>query len=352
MVDKGSVYFCLLNKYRLMKMLNYIVLAMFASLMWRAQAGEVFLLKTSDIQIRDPFIMADKNAGLYYMYAAAKAPYEISKGRAGVIVYKSKDLLYWTEPELVFVVPKDTWADPQHGIWAPEVHSYNGMYYLFCTLTSKKKLDRPEGRPENRLRGTQIFVSESPFGNFVPTAHSGPTTPGDWMALDGTLYVEDGKPYMVFCHEWTQVEDGTFEIVQLDEKLTTAIGKPKTIFRASDVPWTRSGVNYKGTLFAGRVTDGPWFYKTKHGALLTLWSSFDETGYCLSYAVSLSGKLNGPWEHPEKPLLKNGHGHGCMFYRFDGQLMLACHSPNNTPLARATFYEIDDTGIGLKLIEK
>ncbi len=314
-----------------------------------AQSGELFLLKTSEIQIRDPFIYANEKDGLYYMYAATKKPFRISDGRAGVMVYKSNDLSLWTEPELVFVVPQNTWADPQHGIWAPEVHCYKGKYYLFCTLSSKKKLDTPAGRPQNTLRGTQIFVSESLLGPFVPTARSGPTTPGDWMALDGTLYVEDGMPYMVFCHEWTQVEDGTFERVLLADDLSRAIGKPETMFRASDAMWTRSGINYKGTLFSGRVTDGPWFYKTKNGAMLTLWSSFDDTGYCLSYAVSQCGDLNGAWIHPEKPLLDEGHGHGCLFYRFDGQLILVCHSPNNTPLARATFYEIEDTGSGLKI---
>ena len=136
---------------------------------------------------------------------------------------------------------------------------------------------------------------------------------------------------MIFCHEWTQVEDGTFEMQELKEDLNGIIGEPKELFKASDAPWTRSGVNYKGTLFSGRVTDGPFFYKTKTNKLITLWSSFDKSGYCLAYAVSDSGKLEGPWSHPKKPLLDKGHGHGCLFNCLDGQLMLVCHSPNNTP---------------------
>lgn len=349
MINKESVYFCV-SSIMCMKVLRCIlsICGVLFAVVGQAQKEDVFLLKTEDIQIRDPFIIANNEDSLYYMYAASKKQYEIN-GRAGVMVYKSQDLSCWTEPELVFEVPENTWADPQHGIWAPEVHYYKGNYYLFCTLTSKKKLETPKGRPENILRGTQIFVSESLLGPFVPTAHSGPTTPGDWMALDGTLYEEKGKPYLVFCHEWTQVDDGTFEMMPLDDDLVEAIGLPQTMFRASDAPWTRSGVNYRGTLFSGRVTDGPWFYKTRDGVLLTLWSSFDKTGYCLSYAVSLSGLLEGPWTHPQEPLLDAGHGHGCLFYRFDGQLMLVCHSPNNTPLARATFYALEDTGVGLEI---
>jgi len=308
--------------------------------------------KTSELQIRDPFVLVSKQDSLYYMYASTSQSTDTKEGRSGVIVYKSNDLKLWSKPQIVMVLPEDTWADPQHGVWAPEVHLYKGKYYLFCTLTSKKELPTPNGRPQNILRGTQIFVSDSPLGPFVPTAHPFPCTPLDWMSLDGTFYVEDGKPYMIFCHEWTQVEDGTFEMQELKEDLNGIIGEPKELFKASDAPWTRSGVNYKGTLFSGRVTDGPFFYKTKTNKLITLWSSFDKSGYCLAYAVSDSGKLEGPWSHPKKPLLDKGHGHGCLFNCLDGQLMLVCHSPNNTPLARATFFEVKDLGKGLKILDK
>jgi len=37
----------------------------------------------------------------------------------------------------------------------------------------------------------------------------------DRMAFDGTLWVEEGQPYMIYCHEWVQVEDGTMELVEL-----------------------------------------------------------------------------------------------------------------------------------------
>ena len=35
------------------------------------------------------------------------------------------------------------------------------------------------------------------------------------MTLDGTLYVENGLPYMVYAHEWIQILDGTMEAVPL-----------------------------------------------------------------------------------------------------------------------------------------
>ncbi|UKI17739.1 MAG: hypothetical protein L6V80_06255 [Bacteroidales bacterium] len=46
----------------------------------------------------------------------------------------------------------------------------------------------------------------------------------DEMALDGTLWVEDGKPYMVYCHEWVQVMDGEMKVVELTRDLSAREG--------------------------------------------------------------------------------------------------------------------------------
>ena len=70
------------------------------------------------------------------------------------------------------------------------------------------------------MRGTQILKAESPMGPFL--VHSdGPVTPRDWSCLDSTLYVEDGVPYMVFCHEWSQpgVDDGEMCVIPLTDDL-------------------------------------------------------------------------------------------------------------------------------------
>ena len=32
------------------------------------------------------------------------------------------------------------------------------------------------------------------------------------MCLDGTLWVEDGKPYMIYCHEWVETVDGEMDL--------------------------------------------------------------------------------------------------------------------------------------------
>ncbi len=53
------------------------------------------------------------------------------------------------------------------------------------------------------------------------------------MALDGTLWVEDGKPYMVYCHEWVELGDGTMELIELTPDLSKTIVPSKVLFNGS-----------------------------------------------------------------------------------------------------------------------
>ncbi len=65
-------------------------------------------------------------------------------------------------------------------------------------------------------RGSQILVSDSPAGPFTAFKKRS-TLPTDMMTLDGTLWIEDGIPYMDYCHEWVQISDGAVGYVQLKD---------------------------------------------------------------------------------------------------------------------------------------
>jgi hypothetical protein len=162
------------------------------------------------------------------------------------------------------------------------------------------------------------------------------------MTLDGTLWVEDGVPYMVFCHEWVQIKDGTVEYVPLGEDLSATAGEPKRLFNGSDAKWTKKSAQYGCT-----VTDGPWLYRTKTGKLVMLWTSGGAKGYTTGLAISESGKLAGPWKQQDEPLYgasgEDG-GHAMLFKRLDGQLMMILHSPNVVPKERAVILEMEDLG--------
>ena len=177
----------------------------------------------SQIRIRDPFVLPDLDAKVYYIYGSTNRGLSPTDERKEVVVYKTADLENWGEPITAWAVPPTHWA--RETVWAPEVHRYNGRYYLFVTLTSTESLPTPPGRPPNVKRGTEILVADRPEGPFAPLGR-GSQTPHDWMALDGTLVVEDGIPYMVFAHEWIQIEDGTIEMMPLTPDLARAAGPP------------------------------------------------------------------------------------------------------------------------------
>jgi hypothetical protein len=305
-------------------------------------------MKLGDFNLHDPFVLAHQASKTYYLYTSTGGGPTSGQG-AGVVAYKSKDLETWEGPHVVFVVPQGIWANPAHGAWAPEVHEYKGKYYLLVTLHNNDKLILPQPPPELRpiyqgvnaphhLRGTQICVADSPDGPFKVL---GPKMqpPEDFMTLDGTLFIENGAPWMVYAHEWIQVLDGTMEAVPLKPDLSEAAGPPIHLFKASDAPWLQDqkASNRQRTY----VTDGPEFYRTKNGKLLMIWSSYRDGQYVETVAHSVSGTLRGPWKQDE-PLVGEDSGHGMIFRSFDGRLMLVLHQPFNQ--ARGKLFELDDTG--------
>lgn len=291
------------------------------------------------LPVRDPYILPDPATKSYFLYKSTSTTTSKGEVRGGVSAYRSVDLIHWQGPYPVFSVPENNWITG--AVWAPEVHYYKGRYYLFATLNSSVEWKKAlEGWPKFTFRGTQIFHSDSPLGPFLPFSTL-PHTPSDRMALDGTFWVGDGVPYMIYCHEWVQVTDGTFELVKLAPDLSSAVSESRTLFCASAAQWSTGSktdpVSY--------VSDGCFVYRTKLGKLLMIWSSFQSEKYAIGIAESMTGKITGPWRQQEKPLFNEDGGHGMIFRGFDGRLWLALHGPNSPGGSeRARLFELEDTG--------
>lgn len=282
-------------------------------------------MKISDINIRDPFVL--RQGDKYFLYGTRAAGF--GKNTGGFDVYESSDLENWSEPKVCF-------DSAQYGLdrevnWAPEVHLYGGAFYMFATFTK-----------EDGMRGVYILRSETPEGPFEPYSESA-VTPDGWECLDGTLYIsKKGEPYLVFCHEHTQIIDGTVCYLKLSDDLKKAVSEPVYMFSGSSPGWADKkpeGEHY--------ITDGPFMYRTVSGRLLLIWSTFIGGKYAQCVAVSDNDEIDGNFIHLD-PLITDDGGHG-MIFEFADKLMLTFHSPNITGSERPVFRELEDTGDSIRL---
>jgi GH43 family beta-xylosidase len=285
------------------------------------------------IRLSDPFILADKATATYYMTGT------------GGLLWKSKDLRKWTGPFTVAKTDPASWMGPRPMIWAAELHHYNGRYYYFATFTNREvKIDTVKGNAIER-RACHVLVSNRPDGPYVPMKDS-IYLPANKPTLDATLWVEAGKPYMVYCHEWLQNWNGTVEKIELKPDLSGTIGMGQVLFRASDSPWSRER-NERGEIVPNKVTDGPWVFRTRTGKLGMLWTSWVYDVYTQGVAYSSSGTLNGPWVQEKEPLTLPNYGHGMLFRTFEGKLLMAVHSHQNVggrTIRIPHLFEVDDSG--------
>ncbi len=279
------------------------------------------MIRTDEINIRDPFVLV---YGEKYWLYGTRGP--TCWGPAdGFDVYTGTDLVSWEGPFVCFRNDGSFWADRNY--WAPEVHPWQGAFYMFASFKS-----------EFRRRGTAILRSLAPSGPFLPWS-AGPVTPPEWECLDGTFYVSrDGTPYMVFCHEWVQAGDGEVLAMPLTDDLKASAGEPFLLFRGSDAAWSREIRHSSGV--TGYVTDGPFLWRREDGTLICLWSGFSDHGYAQGVAVSDNGEINGHFSQAAPLFLDNG-GHGMLFRTPEGDVLLALHSPNTSLKERPRFIPVN-----------
>ena len=275
-------------------------------------------IPTSSLYIRDPFVLADNYDGTntYYMYGT-------HYHNGSFEVYTSIDRKLWTKSETPCFTPSENFWGGTTDFYAPEVFKYtvpgtsDTAYYMFATFTGSVA----EGSNTN-VRGTAILKAESPLGPFTEWSEGAVTWDGH-DCLDGTLYIENGIPYMIYTHEHTcdacNTGAGSMMYVQLTEdlKVVASGATHKTLFNAN-----RYNSGYSP------VAEGPFVYTTGTGKYL-LWSTYNQgytqvaTPFKLNYNTMYT---NVRWY--SKEWLKGG-GHGMVFKDFDGKDILVLHTPSS-----------------------
>lgn len=282
------------------------------------------LKRLKDIQIRDPFIVY--HDGKYYLFGSTDK--DIWRTGVGFDAYVSSDLILWDGPVPVFRPDSSFWSEEQ--FWAPEVYHLYGSWYMFATFYHR----------DLARRGTAVLQADNILGPYRPWS-DGFVTPQAWNCLDGTLFCEDGEPFVIFCHEWTEVGDGEICVQRLRRDLRRPAGSPKLLFRASEAGWATPKQHRLLPTGVGFVTDGPFLWRDASQSLWMFWSSFVDGKYALGWARSRSGALSGPWEHCSQPLWKHDGGHAMLFISREGDTYITFHVPNDTPNERAVIYQIE-----------
>ena len=265
------------------------------------------------IRLSDPFILADQRTHTYYLTGT------------GGLLWQSKDLTRWTGPTKVAQPDTTSWMGPNPMIWAAEIHPYRGKYYYFATFTNRAlRIEAEQGGTLER-RAVHLLVSDQPAGPYRP-AGDATYLPANKSTLDGTFWIDkDQKPYLLYCHEWVQNQNGTVERIELKPDLSGTTGPAQILFRASDSPWSRENPR-TGPVRPNKVTDGPWVFRTKTGKLGMLWTSWVYDVYTQGVAYSASGTLAGPWRQEPQPITPPNYGHAMLFRTFEGKQLMVLHS--------------------------
>lgn len=279
------------------------------------------------INIRDPYVLVHDDR--YYLYGTRS---DTCWSKAdGFDCYVSENLIEFEGPMEIFHRPEGFFADQNY--WAPECYCCNGEYYLVTTLGA-----------EDRKKGIYILKSQSPTGPFESYADR--LTPENWTCIDGTLWFEDGVPYLIFSHSFEDVTsglDGDFCCMQLSADLKMAVSKPAVLFTAKDTPWAKpvpfakQEFHIDGDVY---FSDGPSVLKLDDGKLYMILSSWSVKGYAVGVAVSDSGKIEGPWRQQKEPLWPENGGHGMFFKDLQGKTIFTLHYPNDKYKERPTFWNV------------
>ncbi len=266
------------------------------------------------MELRDPFIILDKESLTYYMTGTGGA------------VWTSKNLRQWEGPYNVLQLDTTMWMGSNPVIWAPEIHKFNEKYFYIATFTRPDVIiDKVAGREIPR-RSCQMFVADNIKGPYKPIPANRPLLRADQPSLDATFCDDElGVGYIIYSHEWIQNWDGTVQIIRLTDDFSKQMGEPFVMFTASQNPWS-SGVDSLGNKSFCPVMDAPFLFDTEGGELGILFSTYIDDEYAVGVAYAEKGYgLNGPWSIDSVPLLRDNNGHPMLFKDFDGTLVMAVH---------------------------
>ncbi|TZF82751.1 family 43 glycosylhydrolase [Pedobacter sp. BS3] len=311
------------------------------------------------VKFGDPYILHDKNSGIYYMYGTGGGAVD------GFSAYSSTDMVTWEYKGQVYN-GKNGWG--VHSFWAPEVYQVKNKYYLFFSAQWKVN---PTQEEENFKIG--VAVADSPTGPFKDISDKPLFDPG-YPVIDANVFFDtNGKMYLYYsrcCYkhpvksevaDWAkkkgwydEIEESWVYGVELKADFSGIIGEPVLLLRPpvsmndKQAEWesrsvTSHEVNRRWT--EGSVTfkhDNTYYimYSANH---------FGGENYAVGYATSKNPL--GPFtKAANNPVLQkntnnggtvSGTGHNSITFSPDGKEMFCVYHGRTTQTGNKRVVFID-----------
>ncbi|MET3502258.1 arabinan endo-1,5-alpha-L-arabinosidase [Mucilaginibacter rubeus] len=276
-----------------MKKILLIISLLFPGIFSNAQE-----LRT-DISVHDPVMIRQDST--YYIFCTGN----------GIAMWSSADRIHWKAEKPVFAAPPQWALDAIPGfkghIWAPDISFYNGLYYLFYSVSAFGKNTSAIGVATN----TTLHTND-PAYKWIDHGKVTQSIPGktNWNAIDPNLITDkDGTPYLVFGSFW----DG-LKLVKLNkDRLSVAENIdniPTIATRRKIATENLPAVDGNPVDAGGNAIEAPFIFK--HDKYFYLFASID---YCCKgpkstykMIIGRSKKLKGPYLDKEGVSMNKGGG--------------------------------------------
>jgi len=256
-----------------------------------------------------------------WIYQEGGVYYYTNTLRDRIELWRTTDItdLAHAEHKVVWTPPKT--GPNAHLIWAPELHRFDGKWYLYYSATAS-------GFEDDAHRGVFVLenASADPMqGTWIDRGRVNTARPG----IDGTVFQYRGATYFAYSPYVGSVSG--IAVARLANPWTIA-GK-EVVISTADQPWENQG--------GRRIMEGPEFLEGPGGRLFMTYSA----GACWSdnYALGMleakpGGDLLSPdtWTKHPKPVLSSANGvyatgHNGFFRSPDGREQWIIYHANPGP---------------------
>lgn len=294
--------------------------------------------QTNLIPAHDPVMI--KQDSVYYMFCTGM----------GITVWSSVNRVNWKKEKPVFAKPAD-WVVRElpafrGHTWAPDISYYNGLYYLYYSVSAFGKNTSCIGVATNKTLHTSSpgyrWVDHGKLIQSVPNRD-------DWNAIDPNLFIDtDNTPWLTFGSFWNGLK-----LVKLNNDLVS-VAKPEEWYNLAS---RRRDPSTPDSVAGNAAIEAPFLFKKGKYYYLFVSVDFCCRGLKSNYKVVVgrSEKVTGPYvDKNNVPMMQGGGslvlegdganwaaaGHNSV-YTFDGKDYIVYHA-----------YDANDNGKSKLLIRE